>query len=171
MFAFLFAMYTQLFAIFSQRKEGFPLGGKKTASSLSRKRLMRGDQSALAKGIHSPYAPHPQIVRDSRTFYRPAPPNQPKNFPVRQPPHKERGKSPHTNPAVAVQGSSGRVREIWRVVTDFATQNLVNSGFAALDSPYERGRPAPPRSSSPTSSKTAPERNGRGGRGARGERK
>ena len=33
-------------------------------------------------------------------------------------------------------------------VTDFATQNLVNSGFAALDSPYERGLPTPPRSSS-----------------------
>ena len=42
-------------------------------------------------------------------------------------------------------GSSGWVREVWRVVTDFATQNLVNSGFAALDSPSERGLPAPPR--------------------------
>ena len=28
-------------------------------------------------------------------------------------------------------------------VTDFATQNLVNSGFAALDSPSERGSPSP----------------------------
>ena len=28
-------------------QKGFPLGGKKTASSLSRKRLMRGDQSPL----------------------------------------------------------------------------------------------------------------------------
>ena len=46
-------------------------------------------------------------------------------------------------------GSSGWVREVWRVVTDFATQNLVNSGFAALDSPSERGLPAPPRSSFP----------------------
>ena len=40
------------FAMFAQRTEGFPLGGK-----LSRKRLMRGDQSALAKGIHSLRAP------------------------------------------------------------------------------------------------------------------
>ena len=52
MFAFLFAMYTQLFAIFAQRKEGFPLGGKKTASSLSRKRLMRGDKSAFPIEIY-----------------------------------------------------------------------------------------------------------------------
>ena len=37
-----------------------PLGGKKTASSLSRERLMRGDQSALTKGTHTPYAPHLQ---------------------------------------------------------------------------------------------------------------
>ena len=34
-------------------------------------------------------------------------------------------------------------------MTDFATQNLVNSGFAALDSPSKRGLPAPPRSSFP----------------------
>ena len=33
-----------LFAMFAQRKEGFPSGGKKTASSLSRQRLMRGDK-------------------------------------------------------------------------------------------------------------------------------
>ena len=38
-----------IFAMFAQRTEGFPLGGKKTASSLSRKRLMRGDKSALMK--------------------------------------------------------------------------------------------------------------------------
>ena len=47
MFAFLFAMYTQLFAIFAQRKEGFPLGWK-----LSRKRLMRGDKSAFPIEIY-----------------------------------------------------------------------------------------------------------------------
>ena len=32
-----------LFALFAHRKEGFPSGGKKTASSLARQRLMRGD--------------------------------------------------------------------------------------------------------------------------------
>ena len=38
-------------------------------------------------------------------------------------------------------GSSGWVREVWRVwMTDFATQNLVNSGFAAL-SPSFKGSP------------------------------
>ena len=124
-----------------------PLGGKKTASSLSRKRLMRGDKSALTKGIHSPYASPSPIGREAALFTALVPPNHSKSFPVRQPPHKKREKFIPTNPAVAVQGSSGRDREVWRGVTDFATQNLVNSGFAALDSPYERGRPAPPRSS------------------------
>ena len=33
-----------MFAVFAQCKEGFPLDGKKTASSLSRKRLMRADR-------------------------------------------------------------------------------------------------------------------------------
>ena len=32
------------FAVFAQCKEGFPLGGTKTASSLSRKRLVRADR-------------------------------------------------------------------------------------------------------------------------------
>ena len=32
------------FAVFAQCKEGFPLGGKKTASSLSRKRRMRANR-------------------------------------------------------------------------------------------------------------------------------
>ena len=35
-------------------QKGFPLGGKKTASSLSRKRLMRGDKSALSIGCIFP---------------------------------------------------------------------------------------------------------------------
>ena len=37
------AMFTTS-AMFAQCKEGFPLGGKKTASSLSRKRLMRANR-------------------------------------------------------------------------------------------------------------------------------
>ena len=37
------AMYAT-FAVFAQCKEGFPLGRKKTASSLSRKRPMRADR-------------------------------------------------------------------------------------------------------------------------------
>ena len=101
--------------MFAQRKEGFPSGGKKTASSLSRKRLMRGDKSALTQDIHPPYSPRSRIKRDSRTFSEVRTSRHTKNFPVRQPPFSKRRKSFHTNPAVAVQGSSGRVREVWRV--------------------------------------------------------
>ena len=50
------AMFTTS-AMFAQCKEGFPSGGKKTASSLSRKRLMRGDKSALMKDT-LPTRPH-----------------------------------------------------------------------------------------------------------------
>ena len=125
-----------ILAMFAQRTEGFPLGGKKTAGSLSRKRLMRGDQSALTKAIHSPYAPCSPIGCEAARFAAFAPPNPPKNFPVRQPPHKERGKFPHTNLAVAVQGSSGRVREVWRGK---------KSPFKGV-LPPPRSSPAPPRS-------------------------
>ena len=45
------AMYAT-FAVFAQCKEGFPLGGKKTASSLARKRLMRGDKFTLPIGMY-----------------------------------------------------------------------------------------------------------------------
>ena len=44
MFAFLFAMLAQLFTMFARAYKRLPLGGK-----LSRKRLMRGDKSALMK--------------------------------------------------------------------------------------------------------------------------
>ena len=53
-----------------------PLGGK-----LSRKRLMRGDQSALTKGIHSPYAPHSPIKREAARFTAAHLPIYPKKLP------------------------------------------------------------------------------------------
>ena len=71
------AMFTTS-AMFAQCKEGFPLGGKKTASSLSRKRLMRGDKSPLTQGIHSPYAPHSPIKREAALFTAPHLPINPK---------------------------------------------------------------------------------------------
>ena len=69
-------------AMFAQRTEGFPLGGKKTASSLSRKRLMRGDKSPLTQAIHSPYAPHPPNKREAARFTAAHLPIHPKNFPA-----------------------------------------------------------------------------------------
>ena len=65
-----------------------PLGGK-----LARKRLMRGDQSALAKGIHSPYAHHSPIGREAAPCKKSIPPNRQKNFPQAYPPHTKRNKS------------------------------------------------------------------------------
>ena len=43
-----------VFIMFARAYKRLPLGGK-----LSRKRLMRGDKSALTKGIHAPYVPPP----------------------------------------------------------------------------------------------------------------
>ena len=96
-------------AMFAQRTEGFPLGGKKTASSLSRKRLMRGDQSALTKGIHSLRTPLTNRVR-SRTFCRHAPPDTPK-LPCAATAARKRKKSlPSLRrlPCREVRGGSGR---------------------------------------------------------------
>ena len=46
MFAILFALLAQPFTMFAQRTEGFPLGGKKTASSLSPKTTDEGGNIA-----------------------------------------------------------------------------------------------------------------------------
>ena len=59
--------------MFARAYRRLPLGGK-----LSRKRLMRGDKSALTKAIHSPYAPHPPNKREAALFQRFAPPDTPK---------------------------------------------------------------------------------------------
>ena len=70
-----------VFTMFARAYKRLPLGGK-----LSRKRLMRGDKSALTKAIHSPYAPHSPIECEAALCKVFAPPNQSKNFPARQPP-------------------------------------------------------------------------------------
>ena len=67
-----------------------PLGGK-----LSRKRLMRGDQSALTKGIHSPCASRPPIGREAAPCKNPPPPQTTKTFPQEHPPHTKRNKTSH----------------------------------------------------------------------------
>ena len=85
-----------------------PIGGK-----LSRKRLMRGDQSALVKS-NNPHAPQSPIGREAVLCKALAPPNQPKNFPVRQPPHKKREKFIPTNrrlPCREVRGDEGGLEE------------------------------------------------------------
>ena len=67
-----------------------PLGGK-----LSRKRLMRGDTSALTKGIHSPCASHPPIGREAAPCKNPPPPQTTKTSPQEHPPHTKRNKTSH----------------------------------------------------------------------------
>ena len=58
--------------------------GKKTASSLSRQRLMRGDQSALTKGIHALRAPPTKQARQPH-FQKNHLPPETKNFPQEHP--------------------------------------------------------------------------------------
>ena len=65
-------------------RKRLPLGGKKTASSLSRKRLMRGDQSALTKGIHAIRAPPTKQARQPH-FQKKTPPARNKKLPPRAP--------------------------------------------------------------------------------------
>ena len=85
-----------------------PLGGK-----LSRKRLMRGDQSALMKGT-LPTRPHSRIKRDSRTFCRHAPPDTPK-LPCAATAARKRKKSLPSLRRLPCREVRGRVREVWRV--------------------------------------------------------
>ena len=88
-----------------------PLGGK-----LARKRLMRGDQSALAKGKHSPYAPHPPIGREAAPCKKSIPPHLTKNFPHVPATLKKRNKL-SLRKWRGHGGSSREVREVWRVGT------------------------------------------------------
>ena len=75
------AMFTT-FAMFAQRKEGFPSGGRKLQAVCRRRRLMRGDNSALTKGIHSPYAPHTRRSGATAAPYKAfAPPDQAPKLP------------------------------------------------------------------------------------------
>ena len=62
--------------------------GEKTASGLSRERLMRGDKSALTQGIHSPYAPRPPIGREAALCNKFTPPQTQKTSPMSPPPSK-----------------------------------------------------------------------------------
>ena len=80
------------------------------------------------------YPPSP--IRCEAALSKKSPPVQTQNFPARQPPHKERRKSLHTNPAVAVQGSSGRVREVWRVENHLRKGVLCASKVFPLPPPH-----------------------------------
>ena len=62
-----------VFTMFARAYKRLPLGGK-----LSRKRLMRGDKSALTKAIHSPYAPRSPIECEAALCKVFAPPDTPK---------------------------------------------------------------------------------------------
>ena len=90
-----------VFIMFARAYKRLPLGGK-----LSRKRLMRGDKSALTKDIHAPYVPLP-IGREAALYTAAHLPTNPKNFPARQSP-LSKPKKLQIGTAVVVQGSSGR---------------------------------------------------------------
>ena len=90
-----------VFIMFARAYKRLPLGGK-----LSRKRLMRGDQSALTKGIHAPYVPPPIGCEAALCKVSHLPICQ--IFPARQPPLSKPRKILQIGTAVVVQGSSGR---------------------------------------------------------------
>ena len=121
---------------------------------------MRGDKSALTQDIHPPYAPRSRIKCDSRTFQRFAPPNPPKNFPVRQPPPKNEKilfTPTRRLPCREVRGDEGGLEGERR----FCNAKSAGSGFAALDTP-PKGGPSPSKvfSSPPHHSKQTAEADG-----------
>ena len=133
------AMFTT-FAMFAQCKKGFPLGGRKLQAVCRRRRLMRGDQSALSKVIHAPYAPHTRQSGATAAPYKAfAPPDQAPKLP----PCPRRFQKANQIFASEKAGTWGKfsVREggLEGEMTDFATQNLVNSGFFALPPSFKRG--------------------------------
>ena len=74
--------HKMIFALFAQRKEGFPSGGRKLQAVCRRRRLMRGDQSTLSKVIHSSYAPHTRQSGATAAPYKAfAPPDQAPKLP------------------------------------------------------------------------------------------
>ena len=78
---------------------------------LSRKRLMRGDKSALTKAIHSPYAPHSANEREAALFIAPHLPINPKTslHGNRRPKNAENPHNPKRRlPCREVRGGSGR---------------------------------------------------------------
>ena len=91
--------------------------GERETHQLPRSRTPKGRRQAESR--HSckalyPNASRPRIKCDSRTFCRYAPPDTPK-LPCAATAARKREKFSLPNTAVAVQGSSGRVREVWRV--------------------------------------------------------
>ena len=146
--------------MFAQRTEGFPSGGKKTASSLSRKRLMRGDKSPPAQGIHSLRAPPTNRVR-SRTLQIPRTSRQiPKTslYGNRRPKSAESLFTPTRRlPCREVRGDEGGLEG----ERQFCNAKSAGSGFAALDTP-PKGGPSPSKvfSSPPHHSKQTAEADG-----------
>ena len=110
-----------------------PLGGK-----LSRKRLMRGDQSALTKGIHSPTCPTQQTSAKPHSATPSHLPINPKtSLYGNRRPKNEKNLFPPTGGCHA--GKFREMREVWRGK---------KSPFKGV-LPPPRSSPAPPRSSYP----------------------
>ena len=102
--------HKMLFAMFAQCKEGFPSGEAVATATDEGGSICTYERHILS--IIPSSQRHEAAQRDKIR-----PPKPTKNFPVRQPPPKKRETFSQTNMAVAVQGSSGRVREVWRVGT------------------------------------------------------
>ena len=115
---------------------------------------MRGDKSLLRNGYIFFYI-SPPIKRVSRTLrhYCAIPPSELRGNALIPPPTRNEKLPPRPRHQTKRSkfslriwrgrgGSSREEREVWRVgMTDFATQNLVNSGSAALPS-FQEGVPS-----------------------------
>ena len=91
-----------VFIMFARAYKRLPLGGK-----LSRKRLMRGDKSALTKGIHSPTRPARQSGAIAALYTAAHLPSNPKTS-LHGNRRFQNRKNLQIGTAVVVQGSSGR---------------------------------------------------------------
>ena len=130
--------------------KGYPLRRFSPCKKISKK-----TEQHMGRSLQTLFSILPQSRIPFRTLQKFPPPAQAKTSP--QDPHHQKGET-------KLRSSHGG-----GLVGKFGE---VEGGLEGEGTPSERGFLLPPRSfHPPTSSKTAPERNGRGGRGAQGERK
>ena len=107
--------HKMIFALFAQRKEGFPSGGRKLQAVCRRRRLMRGDQSPLTQRLQSLALPPPtKRARQPHAATTSYLPKHKKTSPGSTRPIQSESNL-RSAWAGALGGSSGWVREVWRV--------------------------------------------------------
>ena len=122
-----------IFTMFAQRTEGFPSGG-----SWRRRRLMRGDKSALSIGMYL----SPQTARPAYRSARPARKTSAKPHPAQNPHLPDKQKLPHRTPPL-----QKAKQIIAHVMAGFCGEVLGERGrFGGREPRLSRGGSLPPRS-------------------------